>query len=68
MKKILSLLLVMTLVITMSASAVFAGTTSTLITDVAGTPYSTAVNSLVAAGIVNGYEDNTYRPENPVAW
>ena len=68
MKKILSFLLAMTLVITMSAGAVFANETSVPeITDVAGTPYGTAVNSLVQAGIVDGYPDGTYRPEDPVS-
>lgn len=67
MKKILSFLLAMTLVITMSAGAVFANETAVpQITDVTGTPYGTAVNSLVQAGIVDGYPDGTYRPENAV--
>lgn len=69
MKKILSLLLAMTLVITMSVTAVFADTDITVgteITDVAGTPYGTAVNSLVKAGIVTGYPDGTFRPSNAV--
>ncbi|MGE5473261.1 MAG: S-layer homology domain-containing protein [Ignavibacteriales bacterium] len=32
-------------------------------TDVAGTDYEAAVGNLVALGIINGYEDGTFKPE-----
>jgi S-layer homology domain len=31
-----------------------------------GNPYQTAINDLAARGIVSGYDDGTFRPENPV--
>ena len=34
--------------------------------DVAGTKYEDAVSKLVSNGIVNGFEDNTYRPKDNV--
>ncbi len=68
MKKILSLMLAFIMIFTMSACAVFAEDETPVVqlTDIAGTPYGTAVNSMVHAGIINGYEDNTFRPENSV--
>ncbi len=34
--------------------------------DVVGTEYEEAVERLVALGIINGFEDGTYRPDEPV--
>ncbi len=56
MKKILALLLVMML----SVSVAFAATFSDFDENHWAFPY---VNELVANGVVNGYEDGTYRPE-----
>ena len=56
MKKILALLLVMML----SVSVAFAATFSDFNENHWAFPY---VNELVANGVVNGYEDGTYRPE-----
>ncbi len=33
------------------------------LSDIESSPYKTAINSLVGQGIVNGYDDGTYRPD-----
>ena len=63
MKRVLSLILAISMVMSMFTFA-FAGTT---LTDVDGTEYESAVEALVELGIVNGYEDGTYRPEQTVS-
>jgi hypothetical protein len=60
MKKILSLVLVLSLVLG-SMSFAFAAPS-----DVVGTDYEEAVNRLVAVGIINGYEDGTFKPERTI--
>jgi len=60
MKKVLSLVLVIAMVLS-SMSFAFAGTFE----DVTG-DYEDAINTLVALGIVTGYEDGTFRPEKVV--
>ncbi len=62
MKKVLSLVLVIAMVLS-SMSFAFA---STSFEDVAGNDYEDAINTLVALGVVTGYEDGTYRPEKTV--
>jgi hypothetical protein len=62
MKKVLSLVLVIAMVLS-SMSFAFA---STSFEDVAGNDYEDAINTLVALGVVTGYEDGTYRPEKVV--
>ncbi len=60
MKKILSLLLVVAMMLSFSAVPAFAADFS----DVSESyQYYDAVQSLVARGIINGYEDGTFRPE-----
>ena len=58
MKRIVSLVLALSMVLSMFSFA-FAGTT---LPDVEGTDYEAAVSALVELGIVNGYEDGTYKP------
>ena len=60
MKKVLSLVLVIAMVLS-SMSFAFAGTFE----DVTG-DYEDAINTVVGLGIVTGYEDGTYRPEKVV--
>lgn len=57
MKKIVSFLLALALVLT-GATVAFGATPL----DVTGTPYETAVNGLMEKGVVVGYPDGTYRP------
>lgn len=42
-------------------------TAAATITDVKETKYESAVKSLEALGIIDGYEDNTYRPEREIS-
>ncbi len=62
-KRILSLLLVMVFVLTATITTPVFATFS----DVDGTePYAAAISSLNSLGIINGYEDGTFRPLNNV--
>jgi hypothetical protein len=61
MKKVLSFVLVLSLVLG-SFSMAFAATP----TDVVGKDCETAVQALSDLGVVSGYTDGTYKPENPV--
>lgn len=63
MKKKLSLILaVITLVTTVFSSNVFAA-----FTDVADdNPYREAITTLTKLGIINGYEDNTFKPDGAI--
>ncbi len=63
MKRVLSLILAISMVMSMFTFS-FAGTT---LKDVVDTDYEAAVEALVELGIVNGYEDGTYRPEQNVS-
>lgn len=62
MKKVLCLISVLIIIIAIGSTSYAAVT----LTDIKGTKYETAVNSLVEVGLVNGYEDNTYRASVPV--
>jgi len=61
MKKVLSLVLVIAMVLS-SMSFAFASTFE----DIADTDYAKAIETLTALGVVTGYEDGTYRPEKVV--
>ncbi|WP_313339204.1 S-layer homology domain-containing protein [Sedimentibacter sp.] len=61
MKKVLSLVLVIAMVLS-SMSFAFAAKFE----DVADTDYAEAVDTLFALGVITGYEDGTYRPEKTV--
>ena len=63
MKKILSLVLVIALVL---GSFSFAFATVSTPTDVVDTDYETEVETLMALGVVDGYEDGTYKPAKVV--
>ena len=60
MKKFLCLFICL---ITCLSTTVFAATN---LTDIKGSDYETAVDKLVYLKIVNGYEDNTFKPKNKV--
>lgn len=60
MKKILSLMLVLSMVL---GSFGFAFATPA---DVAGTDYENAVERLVALGVITGYEDGSFKPDNTI--
>ncbi|MGD9568079.1 MAG: S-layer homology domain-containing protein [Sedimentibacter sp.] len=61
MKKVLSLVLVIAMVLS-SMSFAFASTP----TDIADSDYKKAIETLVALGIIDGYDDGTYRPEKTI--
>ena len=63
MKRVLSLVLALSMVMSMFTFS-FAGTG---LKDVAGTEYESAVEALVELGVVNGYDDGTFLPENVVS-
>lgn len=60
-KKIAAFVLATALVIPLSVPA-FAATPS----DVVGKPVQSAVEELTALGVINGYEDGTFKPENDI--
>jgi S-layer family protein len=62
MKKVLSLVLVIAMVLS-SMSFAFG---ASAFEDVADTDYAKAIDTLVALGVVTGYEDGTFRPEKTV--
>ena len=64
MKKIVSLVLAMSMVLSMFVSA-FAATTSTF-DDVKDTKYASAVDALVELNVIDGLPDGTYGPEKEV--
>jgi hypothetical protein len=70
MKKVLSIVLSLAMVVCLMPSMAFAATTAAkadaAYSDTAGTACEGAVNVLSALGVVDGYTDGTYRPEQVV--
>ncbi|MBB6670613.1 S-layer homology domain-containing protein [Cohnella nanjingensis] len=60
-KRLVSLVLAIAVVMSYAVSA-FAATP----TDVAGNKNQTAIEELVALGVINGYTDGTFKPENKI--
>jgi hypothetical protein len=61
-KSFVSFALAASLLVSAAVPAAFAATPS----DVVGKPVQSAVEELSALGILNGYEDGTFRPENEI--
>lgn len=70
MKKVLSIVLSIAMVVCLAPTMAFAATTSattnTNYSDVAGTNCEGAVNVLTALGVVDGFTDGTFKPEQTV--
>ena len=66
MKKVLSIVLSLVLVICMMPVMAFAGTNGAAYSDIAGEKCEGAVSVLSALGVVDGYENGTYKPEQTV--
>ena len=71
MKKVLSIVLSIAMVLCMMPAMAFAGTATAsqaaaAYSDTVGTPCEGAVNVLHALGVVDGYTDGTYKPEQVV--
>ena len=73
MRKITILLLVLAMVFSglgagvPAAGAVEAGGQAAALTDIQGTKYETAVAALIQMGVVSGYTDNTFQPEQQIS-
>lgn len=68
MKKVLSIVLSLAMVVCMMPLTAFAASSSnTTYSDIAGENCEGAVKVLSALGVVNGYEDGTYRPDTIVS-
>lgn len=61
MKRIVSLVLVLSMVLSM-----FSFASASSLKDITGTKYEAAVDALMELGVVNGYPDGTYLPNNVV--
>ncbi len=66
MKKVLSIVLSLVMVICMMPVMAFADTTNAAYSDISGEKCEGAVNVLDALGVIDGYEDGTYRPDQVV--
>ena len=66
MKKVLSIVLSLVLVICMMPVMAFADTNNAAYSDITGEKCEGAVNVLSALGVVDGYEDGSYKPEKVV--
>ena len=70
MKKVLSIVLSIAMVVCLAPTMAFAATTSAqadaAYSDIAGTNCEGAVNVLSALGVVDGFTDGTFKPEQTV--
>ena len=66
MKKVLSIVLSLAMVVCMMPLTAFAASSSASYSDIDGEKCEGAVNVLTALGVVDGYEDGTYRPSTTV--
>ena len=66
MKKVLSIVLSLVMVICMMPVMAFAVTSNAAYSDISGEKCEGAVNVLTALGVVDGYEDGSYKPEKTV--
>ena len=66
MKKVLSIVLSLVMVLCMMPVMAFAATSNATYSDISGEKCEGAVNVLDALGVIDGYEDGTYRPDQVV--
>ena len=66
MKKVLSIVLSLVMVLCMMPVMAFADATNAAYSDISGEKCEGAVNVLDALGVIDGYEDGTYRPDQVV--
>ena len=66
MKKVLSIVLSLVMVLCLTPAMAFADTTNATYSDISGEKCEGAVNVLDALGVIDGYEDGTYRPDQVV--
>lgn len=66
MKKVLSLVLAGSMVLSSMSMAFAATPATTALKDIAGNDYETAIEALVALDVVSGYEDSTFRPAKTI--
>ena len=67
MKKVLSIVLSLVMVLCMTPMMAFADTSDNGYSDIAGEKCEGAVNVLSALGVIDGYEDGTYRPDTTIS-
>ena len=61
-RTILGLILLAVLVLLVAAPAY----ATPAFTDISSSPYQTSINHLASLGMIGGYDDNTFRPSNPL--
>ena len=67
MKKVLSIVLSLVMVLCMTPMMAFASTGNAAYPDIDGEKCEGAVNVLSALGVIDGYEDGTYRPDTTIS-
>ena len=66
MKKVLSIVLSLVMVLCLTPAMAFADSNGAVYSDISGEKCEGAVNVLDALGVIDGYEDGTYRPDQVV--